>query len=709
MGIHENPPYYLTAYSLAVKRGFVGTLDEWLASLRGDKVEMRYLQDKLQWRYIKNTADGGDTAEDKWKDLMDMSEIRALRDEAKTAATHARYFIVDEDGMLSLKPEYRGAATEESEYALSDNGIGKVGSKNSELPRHLVIPDEVDGVTVQGIAAGVFHTNLMLESITLPTGVTEIPEKCFYGCKALKEVHAKTPVTAIGDYAFFSVGMEKADFPEVTAVGYRAFYRTSIKEAAFPSLENLGASAFSECYSLVSAEVGDIAALPQYAFGGCVELQRITSTGNINSIGAFACYLTPKLVSADFVGENLTKIEGCAFYGSGFEYDWASLTECAFGPYATSAQLNETDYWSTLEIKECENSLPTLFCQRSDRWRDKEIGTSGKNYIQGCLLFSFIHAYCGLTGLRMDTVEEFESIVNAVSPGLLDEYRNTMPCGGGYIRTIGEVLGLTVEEYDTFDAESLQALYDALAEGKYAILGMSGGNYTYVTDEETENDYKAITGHAVMVYGVRPDGRLLVADSAIPNAADGARGMQYALHHKNFSHPTAPDFEEGDTVSMYILSKEDIMLKDIENKLSGMMENDSRIEGMIAAINSGFRTESGQYVQETDSAEVTKVSIPCSAGAKLLVFEADADTTANIQATDGSTKWAIGFAGQCLSDLNPYTAEVMRGLLTHIDLSGSTVYGNNCSMRCWNDEGFSFNTYALKAGTYNWTAYYWDE
>ena len=32
----EKPPYYITAYGLAVKRGFKGTLDEWIASLTGD-------------------------------------------------------------------------------------------------------------------------------------------------------------------------------------------------------------------------------------------------------------------------------------------------------------------------------------------------------------------------------------------------------------------------------------------------------------------------------------------------------------------------------------------------------------------------------------------------------------------------------------------------------------------------------------------------
>lgn len=32
----DNPPYYLSAYALACKRGFVGTLDDWLASLKGE-------------------------------------------------------------------------------------------------------------------------------------------------------------------------------------------------------------------------------------------------------------------------------------------------------------------------------------------------------------------------------------------------------------------------------------------------------------------------------------------------------------------------------------------------------------------------------------------------------------------------------------------------------------------------------------------------
>lgn len=75
MGLYENPPYYLTAYGIAVKRGFVGTELEWLESLVGKSVELRYDQETnaLQWRNI------GDSD---WHDLM---ELEALQSEVITA------------------------------------------------------------------------------------------------------------------------------------------------------------------------------------------------------------------------------------------------------------------------------------------------------------------------------------------------------------------------------------------------------------------------------------------------------------------------------------------------------------------------------------------------------------------------------------------------------------------------------------------------
>lgn len=72
---YENPPYYITAYGLAVKRGYKGTLDEWLASLqgqKGDKVELRNLDGMIQWRWIPDSGADEEGAGE-WQDLIDIS------------------------------------------------------------------------------------------------------------------------------------------------------------------------------------------------------------------------------------------------------------------------------------------------------------------------------------------------------------------------------------------------------------------------------------------------------------------------------------------------------------------------------------------------------------------------------------------------------------------------------------------------------------
>ena len=79
------PTYYLTAYGLAVKQGFEGTLDEWLQSLvgaDGAKVELRYENNAVQWRY---------EYEDVWHDLLDVADIqgKVIDQTLKTAMSAA--------------------------------------------------------------------------------------------------------------------------------------------------------------------------------------------------------------------------------------------------------------------------------------------------------------------------------------------------------------------------------------------------------------------------------------------------------------------------------------------------------------------------------------------------------------------------------------------------------------------------------------------
>lgn len=108
MRTYETPPYYITAYGLAVKRGFKGTEEEWLASLRAHEIEIRYQDGTIQWRKVSGTEDSeemdgsygyrnGDQSElYQWRDLIDIAGIRgeaidrALEDAQAAAQTAMR-------------------------------------------------------------------------------------------------------------------------------------------------------------------------------------------------------------------------------------------------------------------------------------------------------------------------------------------------------------------------------------------------------------------------------------------------------------------------------------------------------------------------------------------------------------------------------------------------------------------------------------------
>lgn len=87
LGVYSDAPYYLSAYGLAVNRGFVGTQEEWLESLKGPGVMMRYSGNYVQWRRV-------DESDDDWRNVVNVDDLRGqvvsqtLAD-AKASATAA--------------------------------------------------------------------------------------------------------------------------------------------------------------------------------------------------------------------------------------------------------------------------------------------------------------------------------------------------------------------------------------------------------------------------------------------------------------------------------------------------------------------------------------------------------------------------------------------------------------------------------------------
>lgn len=137
----------------------------------------------------------------------------------------------------------------------------------------------------------------------------------------------------------------------------------------------------------------------------------------------------------------------------------------------------------------------------------------------------------------------------------------------------------------------------------------------------------------------------------------------------------------------------------------------------------GFRIERGVYTAETDaSSPVTNLEIPCSPGAKIFTFVPD-DTTRKKLEKMKAVPTFLSYIGQRVAKLPSHLGEhnydpIYRGLNSFIQrkctVEGCDNYDvldvcNGFESTSDNTNGFKFGAIGLKAGTYNWAAYYWDE
>lgn len=419
--------------------------------------------------------------------------------------THAEFFAITDDGILSLKPEYRGACPSSRSgytYAVSDNGLDTAGSKNAELPKSLVIPTVVNEIAVTRLAEGFFLYNEAVEEVFLPDAVTEIPER-------------------FADNALHLKCFRNTD--HIVSVGRCAFQYTHLEKAKFPALQNLGVGAFNCCGFLVYADIGSVTIIPASAFTSCMLLSRVKGGAAVTEVGENAFNLCYRLNSVEFL-PNLKSIGNNAFLRCRLRYDWGSLQNCSFGNKATALQLNPADIWSGCSVTPTENPVPTLLSQNDPRWREKRIGTTDVTYANGCTFFTAMHIYCALHGLKIGTIEEFEAIAAGINPDILNGFSPSLE----QAKAMCEKLGLKVEYYPEYTQASLQAVYDGLAEGKYAIAVFSAR-------------YGSSTGHAAMIYGVNANGEWLIADSALTPAiilGKGEKTVKYPMSYQNGTEPS---------------------------------------------------------------------------------------------------------------------------------------------------------------------------
>ncbi len=155
-------------------------------------------------------------------------------------------FIVFLFVLLSVCPVLSGT---ESSFMIDDNGMinGYYGADFE-----IVIPDVINGITVNAIGPNVFYGNTSLISVTFPESVHTISDYAFSGCSGLQEIYFGN-VGEIGNYAFSGcTGLTEIEFERAYQFGDGVFEGcTNLERITFKSaVSGMGYGVFAGCQNL---------------------------------------------------------------------------------------------------------------------------------------------------------------------------------------------------------------------------------------------------------------------------------------------------------------------------------------------------------------------------------------------------------------------------------------------------------------------------
>ena len=125
-------------------------------------------------------------------------------------------------------------------------GNGSIGSAASPYVKKVVVPS-----TVKSLGTA-FQKNKNVETVVLPEGITEIPDKCFNQATALKEVNIPSTVKKIGFNAFRMIASEELVVPATVEELAEGVFRDmpNLKKVTLEGNILIGNFAFRSCNQL---------------------------------------------------------------------------------------------------------------------------------------------------------------------------------------------------------------------------------------------------------------------------------------------------------------------------------------------------------------------------------------------------------------------------------------------------------------------------
>jgi|LSQX01.3.fsa_nt_gb hypothetical protein len=193
--------------------------------------------------------------------------------------------------------------------------IGYLGN-----PTNVIIPNEIEGVSVISIGREAFRDCTSLFTITFPESVTNLGFRAFHGTPWLENYQDDFVIECNGILILYKGTNSIVTIPEsVTNIGNGAFYRCSdLTKVTIPnSVASIGEHAFEYCTILISITIPDsVTSIGGGAFASCKSLTEITIPESVASIG-YSVFSRCSSMAEIIISESVKNIGDGAFYSCG--------------------------------------------------------------------------------------------------------------------------------------------------------------------------------------------------------------------------------------------------------------------------------------------------------------------------------------------------------------------------------------------------------
>lgn len=505
-----------------------------------------------------------------------------------------------------------------------------------------------------------FTQCLKLEGLTFNNTVTEIAEKTFQGCIALKTVNGISSATTIGNAAFeYCTSLESIDVnPENVTLGDWVFMITPVDAKAGNTILSVAEwkAQGNLCFVPNEWTAEQLEAI-RAVKGESVQMP-IPESDNQSTEFYYHWGLFPYIQNGKYKGKTLPAAGCCGIYTLYHIYNILH----------PNAQYDTFYDWMMREVVPRKIKVTQSLCDTLN------------NCEYGQLLIA------GNTDVSYDVGSE---ITARDLPMALDANAETWGEEGTSFWGVCTALGWTGTEM-LFESGK-----DSGANVKQVILDSLIANKPVMMEIVGAGKHGNISGHGM--HAVVPIGydaetdRLLIIDSANGFNTD-IIPFAYWCKFESLITPHEASaiwtFDFGEVIAM----------TDIDNKL----------DTLLSAVNSGFHSASGTVtigdIKGASANTMISYTIPCPPNAKIVMFEADEDTTAAIQRT---SNWYYCMSLHCnFADKFSGAANDRNSFATIWAKTAATYGGGVATM---GENGCTVQIYSLLAGTYRWKAYYWNE